>query len=141
MATITVPPGRTGKITLGGFSLYLAEWSMAIEIENEVYKHFEMDADANGLYWAGLLTGFCTGQAQVRGNFDNSAGSYLPTDKDFWLDQSGSSGLLGYTSLVGFRVHYTVTNVEAAQTTATPTGATFGGTIKITGCTFTTSGV
>jgi hypothetical protein len=141
MATVIVPfNGKSGVIIFKSAHLYLEEWELALEIESEDFKHFEMSSDVNNLIFRQLLTGFAGGTATVRGKFDNTVGSYLPTDKSIWPDQSGTGGWLGYTNLVGFKVSHTVIGIRASQSANRPVGSLYEANLKITACTFSTTG-
>jgi len=79
MATITLPPGKSGVVILAGAHLYLEEWELNLEVDQELYRHFEQTADANNLVWAQAIDGHATGDASVRGKFDITNAAYLPT--------------------------------------------------------------
>ena len=136
MATISVPPGKSGIIILDGSHLYLNEWDMSLEVDNEAYMHFEQDADVNSLVWKNILTGHVTGDATVRGNFDQTGAAYLPTSKGVWPTHSGT-GFLGYTSTVGFTVSFGNIGIRASHGAARPAGATYDARVKILACVFT----
>lgn len=139
MATINVPGGKSGIIQLGSARLYLNEWDMSLEVDNEAYMHFEQTPDASGLDWKGILSGHVTGDATVRGNFDNTGGAYLPSSKAVWPTGAGT-GFLGYTSLVGFTITYGIIGIRAATGAARPAGAVYEARLKILGCLFDTNG-
>lgn len=141
MATITVPPGKGGVIIFGSTNhLYLREWELALDVDNELYKHFEMTTDSQAVMWAQVITGHGTGEATVRGNFDNTVAAYLPTSKSVWIGQSSATGWLGYTSACGFDIAFTVINIRALQAADRPAGATYEARIRITACLFNAAG-
>ncbi len=139
MAVISVPPGKSGKITFGANALYLKEWEMGLEIDNDLVKHFEQTADANSIIFAACVTGHATGEATVRGNFDNTAAAYLPSSKSIWLNAAGT-GWLGYTSSVGYNVSFTIIGIRTLTAADRPAGATYEARVRITAAVFNAAG-
>ncbi len=139
MASISVPPGKGGVIILGSAHLYLSSWQLSLDVDNELYKHFEQTADGNSLVWANVVTGHMTGEVTVTGKFDATNAAYLPTSKSVWPNQA-NTGWLGYTSTIGFNIGYTIIGVRAVQNAEQPAGATYEARLRITACTFDTHG-
>lgn len=139
MPTISVPPGKSGIVILGGAHLYLEEWELNLEVDQEQYRHFEQTADVNNLVWAQVVDGHATGDASVRGKFDATVASYLPTNKAVWPSVSGT-GWLGYTSTIGFVITFDIKGVQGSHGAARPAGASYGARLTITGCTFSSTG-
>lgn len=139
MATIAVPPGKSGTIRFKAATLYLNAWELSLDIDNDSYVHFDMTANADSLFIKGLVTGHATGEAVVRGNFDNTAAAYLPSSKTTYLDQAGACWL-GYTALVGWDCTATVISIRTVQAAGQPAGATYEARLKITAVVFDTNG-
>ncbi len=139
MALISVPSGKDGVLILGASSLFLEEWDMSLDIDNELYMHFNQTADANSLIFKAINAGHVTGEASIRGKFDNTGGAYLPSSKSIWVGGSGV-GWLGYSATVGFNITYAIINIRAAQAVSRPAGAMYEARIKITACLFNAAG-
>ena len=139
MATILPISSKSGIAILASAHMYAEEWSANLQIENDEYKHFEMTADANNLVWAQVLTSFSKGDATLAMKFDNTNGARPMPDKNIWLDKTGT-GFLGFSSLVGLVIVYTILNVRPAISTGNSNGALWPFDIRITACTFTTTG-
>lgn len=135
MATIQVPPGKGGVIVLGGQHCYLNHFDLAIDVDNELYKHFEQTPDAIQLVWAQCLTGHATGEANIKGNFDQTPGAMLPAH-NVWPSQA-NTGFLGYTSSIGFNVSFTIIGVRTSQDAGQPASSVFEAKLKITACSLT----
>lgn len=139
MAVISVPSGKEGVIIFSASSLFLEEWDMSLEIDNELYMHFNQTADVNSLYFKAINAGHVTGDATVRGKFDNTGGAYLPTSKAIWPGGQGT-GWLGYTSTVGFNIAYAIVGIRAVKSVGQPAGSLYEARIKITACVFNSAG-
>lgn len=141
MATIIPISTKSGVVALANGSVYGEEWGANLTIEADRYKHFEMDASSDPLLniMSQVITGFTSGSATVRAKYDSTAGADLPSTKGAWMGATGT-GYLGYTSLIGFIIAYTITNVRPASNTASPGGAMFDFDMEITDIEFTTSG-
>ena len=135
MAVIQPLSGKTGRIQINGFGIYLEKWNNHIDIDIERYAHFEMVTDANGLIFKQILTGFATAQAQVNGKFDNAPGALLPTNKGIWPGV-GFTGFLGYSGVVGFVIGGVLSNISSAQGVDGAYG-TFDASLELTSCIFT----
>lgn len=139
MATIIPISSKSGVAIFAGFRMYGEQWNADLTIENDRLKHFEMTADANSLSWAQTLTGFAMGTGSVRMLFDNTPAARPMPDKLVWMDKTGT-GWLGYTSLVGFIITFTITNVRPGSNTDNPKSTYFDFDFNINSCTFSTTG-
>ncbi len=140
MATIIPISCKDGIVILSSNAhIFGKSWGAQLTIEKELYKHFEITDDANLLKWAQLLTSFSTGTATVQMLFDNTPGARPMPNKNVWLNKGGT-GYLGYTSLVGLVIAYTITDVKPGSNTDNPASTMFDFDLTITACTFTITG-
>ncbi len=132
--------GKYGRIRWNSVELYLAQWDAEITLEVEDYATFGMTADVNNLIFKGKITGFVTGTANVAGKFDNTAGSYLPTNKFLWPGpDAGYTGFLGISQTVGFNITGIVQSLKPAQSTEPPY-CPYAATIGLTAMVFNAAG-
>lgn len=139
MATIVPISCKSGVVIFSTFHLYGEQWNADLTIENDRLKHFEMTADANNLTWAGTITSFASGTGSVRMLLDNQSNLRQPTDKQIWLDKTGTAWL-GYTSTVGFIITFTITNCRPGSDTNSPKSTYFDFDFNINSCTFSAAG-
>ncbi len=139
---VIIPISSKNGIVLlasGGVEVFGEEFSCNLRIDNDAYRTYDQTADAVGIRWAQVITGFAEGDGTVRAKYDNTPGSDLPLAKGVWLDSTGV-GFLGYSSLVGFIIAYTIIACRGASNTGNPGSNMFDFDIKITGCDFTLTG-
>lgn len=139
MAIIPISCKRGVVILGGGAHIFGKEWGLQLEIENDEFKNFEMTPDVNNIIWKQVITSFAGGTGTVRCMYDNTPNALLPNNKNVWLDQSGAA-YVGYTSLIGFVLAITITGVNPAVNTDSPSSAMFDFSFKVTACTYTIVG-
>lgn len=142
MASPIIPIStKNGVVALANGSVFGEEWGMNLTIERDRYKTFEMTPTTDPMTntMSQVLTGFTSGTGTVRAKYDATGGADLPASKLAWMGATGVE-YLGYTSLIGFVIEYTITDVRPAVNTANPGGAMFDFDFEITDIAFTTSG-
>lgn len=140
MASLITPvSGKFGRIRVNGNELYLESWQENVEEEQELYSHFGMTADANGVYFKDVIGGYATGDVTIVGKHDNTAGAFLPSNKGIWVGATVTTGFLGVSQTVGYQIQGRIKSVKPAQGVDPKFGA-FEAVITLTACVFTAAG-
>lgn len=142
MIDIIPVSSKDGVVLLqGNAEVGAGEWSMNLTIERDRIKHTGKTPSSGlgGLTFSQILTGFASGTGTVRAQFDNTPGQRQPSDRNAWLDQSGTAWL-GYTDTVGFIVTYVITDTRPSLNTSNPGATMFDFDFEVADIDFSISG-